>query len=224
MMLTLDASRSAIFRRVEFPAALPLIFSGTRDRRDLRGDRRGLRRVGRLGLGPRLPDAPGARAGSTPRSSSRTSCSSPPIALALFLLVVAPRAAHDSVGARSGSRHEVTRAPLSTDLNRRKGDCDENTTARPTIVLLLALLAERRSRSRPAAGATRTAPADDRGAARPPTEEARRRRRKRRATTGRGAAPARAREPQDRARLVPEPRPRRALLRAGQRVSTTSRA
>ena len=30
MMLTLDASRWAIFRRVEFPAALPLIFSGTR--------------------------------------------------------------------------------------------------------------------------------------------------------------------------------------------------
>jgi putative hydroxymethylpyrimidine transport system permease protein len=30
MMLTLDASRWSIFRRVEFPAALPLIFSGTR--------------------------------------------------------------------------------------------------------------------------------------------------------------------------------------------------
>jgi putative hydroxymethylpyrimidine transport system permease protein len=30
MMLTLDASRSAIFRRVEFPAALPQIFTGTR--------------------------------------------------------------------------------------------------------------------------------------------------------------------------------------------------
>jgi len=30
MMLTLDASRWAIFRRVEFPASLPLIFSGTR--------------------------------------------------------------------------------------------------------------------------------------------------------------------------------------------------
>ncbi len=30
MMLTLDASRSAIFRRVEFPSALPSIFSGTR--------------------------------------------------------------------------------------------------------------------------------------------------------------------------------------------------
>jgi putative hydroxymethylpyrimidine transport system permease protein len=30
MMLTLDASRSAIFRRVEFPAALPAIFTGTR--------------------------------------------------------------------------------------------------------------------------------------------------------------------------------------------------
>jgi putative hydroxymethylpyrimidine transport system permease protein len=30
MMLTLDASRFAIFRRVEFPAALPLIFSGAR--------------------------------------------------------------------------------------------------------------------------------------------------------------------------------------------------
>ena len=30
MMLTLDASRWAIFRRVEFPAALPLIFSGAR--------------------------------------------------------------------------------------------------------------------------------------------------------------------------------------------------
>ena len=30
MMRTLDASRAAIFRRVEFPAALPMIFSGTR--------------------------------------------------------------------------------------------------------------------------------------------------------------------------------------------------
>lgn len=30
MMLTLDASRWSIFRRVEFPAALPLIFSGAR--------------------------------------------------------------------------------------------------------------------------------------------------------------------------------------------------
>jgi putative hydroxymethylpyrimidine transport system permease protein len=30
MMLTLDASRWSIFRRVEFPSALPLIFSGTR--------------------------------------------------------------------------------------------------------------------------------------------------------------------------------------------------
>jgi putative hydroxymethylpyrimidine transport system permease protein len=30
MMLTLDASRNAIFRRVEFPAALPQIFTGTR--------------------------------------------------------------------------------------------------------------------------------------------------------------------------------------------------
>ena len=30
MMRTLDASRWAIFRRIEFPAALPLIFSGTR--------------------------------------------------------------------------------------------------------------------------------------------------------------------------------------------------
>jgi putative hydroxymethylpyrimidine transport system permease protein len=30
MMLTLDASRMSIFRRVEFPSALPLIFSGTR--------------------------------------------------------------------------------------------------------------------------------------------------------------------------------------------------
>jgi putative hydroxymethylpyrimidine transport system permease protein len=30
MMLTLDASRLAIFRRVEFPAALPQIFTGTR--------------------------------------------------------------------------------------------------------------------------------------------------------------------------------------------------
>jgi putative hydroxymethylpyrimidine transport system permease protein len=30
MMLTLDGSRSAIFRRVEFPAALPQIFTGTR--------------------------------------------------------------------------------------------------------------------------------------------------------------------------------------------------
>ena len=30
MMLTLDASRMAIFRRVEFPSALPLIFSGLR--------------------------------------------------------------------------------------------------------------------------------------------------------------------------------------------------
>lgn len=30
MMLTLDASRWAIFRRIEFPASLPLIFSGTR--------------------------------------------------------------------------------------------------------------------------------------------------------------------------------------------------
>lgn len=30
MMLTLDASRSAIFRRIEFPAALPMVFSGTR--------------------------------------------------------------------------------------------------------------------------------------------------------------------------------------------------
>jgi putative hydroxymethylpyrimidine transport system permease protein len=30
MMLTLDASRMAIFRRIEFPSALPLIFSGTR--------------------------------------------------------------------------------------------------------------------------------------------------------------------------------------------------
>jgi len=30
MMLTLDASRWGIFRRVEFPAALPLIFSGVR--------------------------------------------------------------------------------------------------------------------------------------------------------------------------------------------------
>lgn len=30
MMLTLDASRAAIFRRVEFPAALPQIFTGTR--------------------------------------------------------------------------------------------------------------------------------------------------------------------------------------------------
>ncbi len=30
MMMTLDASRAAIFRRVEFPAALPLIFSGIR--------------------------------------------------------------------------------------------------------------------------------------------------------------------------------------------------
>ena len=30
MMLTLDASRLAIFRRVEFPSALPMIFSGTR--------------------------------------------------------------------------------------------------------------------------------------------------------------------------------------------------
>lgn len=30
MMLTLDASRFGIFRRVEFPAALPLIFTGTR--------------------------------------------------------------------------------------------------------------------------------------------------------------------------------------------------
>ena len=30
MMLTLDASRSGIFRRVEFPAALPQIFTGTR--------------------------------------------------------------------------------------------------------------------------------------------------------------------------------------------------
>lgn len=30
MMLTLDASRRSIFRRVEFPAALPLIFSGIR--------------------------------------------------------------------------------------------------------------------------------------------------------------------------------------------------
>ena len=30
MMLTLDASRWSIFRRIEFPAALPLIFSGTR--------------------------------------------------------------------------------------------------------------------------------------------------------------------------------------------------
>lgn len=30
MMLTLDASRWSIFRRVEFPAALPLVFSGTR--------------------------------------------------------------------------------------------------------------------------------------------------------------------------------------------------
>ncbi|MCC6224481.1 MAG: ABC transporter permease [Thermoleophilia bacterium] len=30
MMLTLDASRTGIFRRVELPAALPLIFTGTR--------------------------------------------------------------------------------------------------------------------------------------------------------------------------------------------------
>jgi putative hydroxymethylpyrimidine transport system permease protein len=30
MMLTLDATRAAIFRRVEFPAALPQIFTGTR--------------------------------------------------------------------------------------------------------------------------------------------------------------------------------------------------
>jgi ABC-type nitrate/sulfonate/bicarbonate transport system permease component len=30
MMLTLDASRWSIFRRIEFPAALPLIFSGAR--------------------------------------------------------------------------------------------------------------------------------------------------------------------------------------------------
>jgi putative hydroxymethylpyrimidine transport system permease protein len=30
MMMTLDASRASIFRRVEFPAALPLIFSGIR--------------------------------------------------------------------------------------------------------------------------------------------------------------------------------------------------
>jgi putative hydroxymethylpyrimidine transport system permease protein len=30
MMLTLDASRAAIFRRIEFPAALPQIFTGTR--------------------------------------------------------------------------------------------------------------------------------------------------------------------------------------------------
>jgi putative hydroxymethylpyrimidine transport system permease protein len=30
MMLTLDASRMSIFRRIEFPSALPLIFSGTR--------------------------------------------------------------------------------------------------------------------------------------------------------------------------------------------------
>jgi putative hydroxymethylpyrimidine transport system permease protein len=30
MMLTLDASRWSIFRRVEFPAALPLVFSGIR--------------------------------------------------------------------------------------------------------------------------------------------------------------------------------------------------
>jgi putative hydroxymethylpyrimidine transport system permease protein len=30
MMITLDASRGSIFRRVEFPAALPLVFSGTR--------------------------------------------------------------------------------------------------------------------------------------------------------------------------------------------------
>jgi putative hydroxymethylpyrimidine transport system permease protein len=30
MMLTLDASRMSIFRRVEFPAALPQIFTGTR--------------------------------------------------------------------------------------------------------------------------------------------------------------------------------------------------
>lgn len=30
MMLTLDATRLGIFRRVEFPAALPLVFSGTR--------------------------------------------------------------------------------------------------------------------------------------------------------------------------------------------------
>jgi len=29
-MLTLDASRWSIFRRVEFPAALPLVFSGIR--------------------------------------------------------------------------------------------------------------------------------------------------------------------------------------------------
>ena len=59
MMLTLDATRMGIFRRVEFPSALPQIFTGTRVARDLRCDRSGLRRMGRLGVRPGMADAPG---------------------------------------------------------------------------------------------------------------------------------------------------------------------
>ena len=47
MMRTLDASRWQIFRRVEAPTALPQLLQRRQDRRRVRADRRGLRRVGR---------------------------------------------------------------------------------------------------------------------------------------------------------------------------------
>ncbi len=64
MMRTLDAGRWRTLSGVEAPTALPVLLQRCQDRRCGRGDRRGVRGMGWIELGPRAPDPAGI--GSAP--------------------------------------------------------------------------------------------------------------------------------------------------------------
>ena len=73
LMRSLGASRLRTLRRVELPAALPVVLQRAEDRRHGVGDRRGVRRVGRRRRGPRPPACCSTTTSCRPRASTRGS-------------------------------------------------------------------------------------------------------------------------------------------------------